>query len=109
MRVVIYKTDTPLRPRQKFMAFLVAEAPQNGNAVSSHSCLLPVRFCAETAPRCPRNRFGVLERRNRQETAKGSAVQDPGRAAEEMRMRGIINVVRAGLRSRPSCRTPDGP
>ena len=48
MRVVLYETKAPLRPDQKYLAFLVSETPTGANAVSSHSCLLPVRFCAET-------------------------------------------------------------
>ena len=52
MRIVVYQTAEPLRPSEKFMAFLVTgnTAPlEGGGGVSSHSCLLPVRFCAETA------------------------------------------------------------
>jgi hypothetical protein len=49
MRVVLYESSEALRTDERFMAFLVSDPSPSGDAVSSHSCLLPVRFCSGTA------------------------------------------------------------
>jgi hypothetical protein len=83
MRVVLYESSEPLRADERFMAFLVSDTPQNGNAVSSHSCLLPVRFCAGTAQ-------GAHERALRfwdDETAKERQKRERGEALGARRRR----------------------
>ncbi len=92
MRIVIYESAEPLTLGERFMAFLVQEAQPDGNADSYRSCLLPVRFTAETA----------LGARNRalafwdDETAKATARKERGKALGKSRRVAVATASGAG-------------
>lgn len=79
MKTVIYECAAPLRPGERFMAFLTQEAAiyVDGKKTGERGfSMLPVRFVSGTAGRCARQGLGVLGR------GKGQGSGKDGRCRE---------------------------